>query len=318
MQQYIIRRFLLMLPTLFGASLLVFCLMHVIPGDIALLIIGGDQGGDINPRELEALRERLGLTRPMYEQFFIWLWSVIRLDFGTSLWTGETVWSELLIRLPLTLEVAIISTIISTCIAIPLGTLAAMRQDTWIDYAVRVFSVGGLAIPAFWSGILILLFLLLWFEWGPPIEFVSPFEHPGENLKKMVWPIVTVGYRFAAVATRMTRSTALEVMREDYIRTAWSKGLRERVVVIKHVLRNALLPVVTIIGTELDVLLGGLVVTETVFTLNGVGGFLVDAIAHRDLPVVTSLVLISTFVTVFINLAVDLLYCWLDPRISYR
>ena len=158
----------------------------------------------------------------------------------------------------------------------------AIRQDPWIDYGIRVFSIGGLAIPSFWTGILILLFLVLWFEWGPPIEFASPFEDPWENTKKMIWPIVTVGYRFAAVGTRMTRSSVLEVLREDYIRTAWAKGLRERVVVVKHVLRNSLLPVVTIIGGELDVLLGGLVVTETVFTLNGVGGFLVDAIAHRQ------------------------------------
>ncbi len=318
MRPYIIRRLLLTVPTLLGAAVLVFCLMQVIPGDIALLIIGGDQGGDIDPDELQALREQLGLTQPLHMLFLSWLWSVIRLDFGVSLWTGQTVLSELLIRLPLTLEVAILATTISTLLALPLGTLAAIRQDTWVDYVIRVFSVGGLAIPSFWTGILILLFLVLWFEWGPPLEFVSPFDAPGENFKKMVWPIVTVGYRFGAVTTRMVRSTVLEVIREDYIRTAWAKGLRERVVVVKHVLRNALLPVVTIIGTEFDVLLGGLVVTETVFTLNGIGGFLVDAIAHRDLPVVTSLVLISTFVTVFVNLAVDLLYCWLDPRISYR
>jgi peptide/nickel transport system permease protein len=317
MYQYTIRRLLLMLPTLLGASVIVFVLMNVVPGDIALLIIAGDQGAEIDPVELHTLREQLGLTRPLYAQFFSWLWSVLRLDFGVSLWTGDTVWNELLIRLPLTLEIAFFSVVISTAISIPLGLLAAIRQDTWIDYSVRLFSIGGLAIPSFWTGILVLLFLVLWFEWGPPIEFASPFEDPWENTKKMVWPIVTVGYRFAAVGTRMTRSSVLEVLREDYIRTAWAKGLRERVVVVKHALRNALLPVVTIIGTELDVLLGGLVVTETVFTLNGVGGFLVDAIAHRDLPVVTSLVLISTVVTVFVNLAVDLFYSWLDPRITY-
>lgn len=318
MSQYIVRRLLLMVPTLFGAAVIVFFMMNVVPGDIALLIIGGDQGSDIDPVELQALREQLGLTRPLYVQFFSWLWSVIKLDFGISLWTGETVWDELLIRLPLTLEIAAVSILISTAISIPLGMLAAVRQDTWIDYSIRVFSIGGLAIPSFWTGILILLFLVLWFQWGPPIEYVSFFDDPVENMKKMVWPMVTIGYRFAAVGTRMTRSNMLEILREDYIRTAWAKGLRERVVVIKHTLRNALLPVVTIIGTELDVLLGGLVVTETVFTLNGVGGFLVDAIAHRDLPVVTSLVLISTIVTVFINLGVDLFYSWLDPRITYN
>ena len=318
MWAYTIRRLLIMLPTLFGGALLVFTLMNVVPGDIALLIIGGDQGGEVDPQELQRLREQLGLTRPLYAQFFSWLWRAVQFDFGTSLWTGDTILNELLIRLPLTLEVAFISTIISTIIAIPLGTLAAIRQDTWVDYVVRVFSIGGLAIPSFWSALLILLFLVLFFEWGPPIEFVWITDDPWENFKKMVWPIATIGYRFAAVATRMTRSTVLEVMREDYIRTAWAKGLKQRVVVLKHVLKNALLPVITIIGTELDVLLGGLVVTETVFTLNGVGGFLVDAIGHRDLPVVQALVLMSIVITVFVNLVVDLLYVWLDPRISYR
>jgi peptide/nickel transport system permease protein len=283
-----------------------------------LLIIGGDQGGDINPQELAKLRESLGLNRPLHVQFLSWLWDVVRLDFGTSLWTGAPVIEELKIRFPLTIEIAVAATILSTLIAIPLGTLAAIRQDTWIDYFVRVISIGGLAIPAFWTGILVILFLVLLFEWSPPLEFVSITEDPWENFKQLVWPIVTVGYRYAAVTTRMTRSTVLEVMREDYIRTAWAKGLQERIVVAKHTLKNAVLPVVTIIGTEFAFLIGGLVVTETVFTLNGIGSFVVDAIAHRDIPVVQSLVLLIAFSFVFVNLIIDLLYAWLDPRISYR
>lgn len=318
MSQYIVKRLLLMIPTLIGAALLIFLLMNIIPGDVALLIIGGDQGGDINPHELAKLRTQLGLDRPLYEQFLSWLWGVVRLDFGKSLWTGAPIWEEIMIRLPLTLEVAIFATIISTIIAIPLGTLAAVRQDTWVDYAVRVFSIGGLAIPAFWTGILIILFLVIYFEWGPPLEFVSLTSDPWENLKQLVWPIVTVGYRNAAVAARMTRSTVLETMREDYIRTALAKGLQERTVVVKHALKNAFLPVLTIIGTEIAFLIGGLVVTETVFTLNGLGRFMVDAIAHRDIPVVQTLVLFIAFSFVFINLIVDLLYGWFDPRISYR
>jgi peptide/nickel transport system permease protein len=318
MWQYIVKRVLLMIPTLLGAALVVFLLMQIVPGDIALLIIGGDQGGDIDPRELAKLRENLGLNRPLYIQFLDWLWGIVRLDFGTSLWTGAPVSEELMIRLPLTLEIAIAATILSTLIALPLGTIAAIRQDTWIDYAVRVISIGGLAVPAFWTGIMIILFLVLIFEWSPPLEFVSLTEDPWGNFKQLVWPIVTVGYRYAAVTTRMTRSTVIEVMREDYIRTAWAKGLHERAVVVKHTLKNAVLPVVTIIGTEFAFLIGGLVVTETVFTLNGVGSFIVDAIAHRDIPVVQSLVLLIAFTFVFVNLAVDLLYSWFDPRISYR
>jgi peptide/nickel transport system permease protein len=318
MWQYVTKRVLLMIPTLIGAALVIFLLMNIVPGDIALLIIGGDQGGDINPRELAKLRAQLGLDQPLYIQFFSWLWDVVRLDFGKSLWTGAPIMEELWIRLPLSLEVAILATIISTIIAIPLGTIAAIRQDTWVDYVVRVISIGGLAIPSFWMGILIILFLVIFFEWGPPLEFVSLTEDPWENFKQLVWPIVSVGYRYAAVTTRMTRSTVLEVMREDYIRTAWSKGLQERIIVMKHALKNALLPVITIVGTEFAFLIGGLVVTETVFTLNGVGRFMVDAIAHRDIPVVQTLVLLIAFIFVFVNLITDLLYAWLDPRISYR
>jgi peptide/nickel transport system permease protein len=317
--QYIVKRILLMIPTLLGAALVVFLLMHVVPGDIALLILGtGEQGGDVNLQDLERLRTKMGLNRPLYEQFFSWVWNIAHLDFGTSLWSGAPVLEELKIRLPLTLEVALFATLISTIIAIPLGTLAAIRQDTWADYGVRVISIGGLAIPAFWTGILIILLLVIYFEWSPPLVFVPFWEDPWENFAQLVFPIVTVGYRNAAIGTRMTRSAVLEVMREDYIRTAWAKGLQERIVVIKHTLKNAMLPVITIIGAELAFLLGGLVVTETVFTLNGLGRFMVDAILHRDIPVVQTMVLITAFIIVFVNLIVDLLYAWLDPRISYR
>ena len=319
MWQYIVKRILLMIPTLLGAALVVFLLMNVVPGDTALLILGtGEQGGDVNLQDLERLRARLGLNRPLHEQFFSWLWGIVRFDFGTSLWSGAPISEELSNRLPMTLQVALFATLISTVIAIPLGTLAAVRQDTWVDYLVRVISIGGLAIPAFWTGILIILFLVVYFEWSPPLVFVPLWEDPWENFKQLVWPIVTVGYRNAAVGTRMTRSAVLEVMREDYIRTAWAKGLQERLVVVKHTLKNAMLPVITIIGAELAFLMGGLVVTETVFTLNGLGRFMVDAILHRDIPVVQTMVLLTAFGIVFINLIVDLLYAWLDPRISYR
>jgi peptide/nickel transport system permease protein len=317
--QYIVKRILLMIPTLLGAALVVFILMHVVPGDIGMLILGaGEQGGDVNLMELAKVRHNLGLDRSLYEQFFSWVWGIVRLDFGTSLWTGAPVLEELRIRFPLSFEVALFATLISTIIAIPLGTLAAIRQDTWVDYGVRVVSIGGLAIPNFWTGILLILFLVIFFQWSPPLVFVPLWEDPWENFKQLVWPIVTVGYRNAAISTRLTRSAVLEVMREDYIRTAWAKGLREGIVVAKHTLKNAMLPVITIIGAEFAFLMGGLVVTETVFTLNGLGRFVVDAILHRDIPVVQTMVLLTAFIIVFINLIVDLLYAWLDPRISYR
>ena len=251
-------------------------------------------------------------------QFGQWLWDVLRLDFGKSLWTGQPVIEEVLIRLPLSLELAILATIVSVLLAIPLGMLAAVRQDTWVDYVIRVGSIGGQAIPSFWIGILVILFLVIYFGWGPPLEFTPPWVDPWANFQQLVWPVVTVGYRYAAVTTRMTRSTVLEVLREDYIRTAWAKGLRERAVVIRHALKNAMLPVITLIGTEFAFLIGGLVVTETVFTLNGVGRFVVDAVAHRDYPVVQALVFLIAFCFVVVNLLIDLAYAWLDPRIRYH
>jgi peptide/nickel transport system permease protein len=317
MRTYILKRLLLIVPTLLGAAALVFVIMRVIPGDVALLILGGDSG-QIDQKQLTAMRQQLGLDQPLIVQFGAWLWGIVRFDFGNSLWTGQPVVQELLIRLPLSLQLALFATIVSVIIAIPLGMLAAVRQDTWVDYAVRVVSIGGLAIPGFWVGILCILFLVIFFSWGPPLEFTPPWVDPWANFQMMVWPIVTVGYRQAAVTTRMTRSTLLEVLREDYIRTAWAKGLRERAVVIRHALKNSMLPVITLIGTEFAFLIGGLVVTETVFTLNGVGRFVVDAVAHRDYPVVQALIFLTAFSFVIVNLLVDLTYAWFDPRIRYR
>jgi len=317
MRIYIAKRLLLIVPTLLGAATLVFLIMRVIPGDVALLIIGGD-AGHVDPRQLAAMRERLGLDQPLLVQFGTWLWGVLRFDFGTSLWTGQPVVEELLIRLPLSLELAVLATLVSVVIAIPLGMLAAVRQDTWVDYVIRVVSIGGLAIPGFWVGILCILGLVIFFGWGPPLEFTPPWVDPWANLSQLIWPVLTVGYRYSAVTTRMTRSTLLEVMREDYIRTAWAKGLAERAIVIRHALKNSMLPVITLIGTEFAFLIGGLVVTETVFTLNGVGRFVVDAVAHRDYPVVQALIFLIAFSFVIVNLLVDLTYAWFDPRIRYR
>jgi len=317
MRTYLAKRILLIVPTLLGVASLVFVIMRVIPGDVALLILGGDSG-QIDRAQLAAMHHRLGLDQPVLMQFGRWLWAVLHFDFGVSLWTGRPVVEELLVRLPLSLELAILATIVAVLLAIPFGMLAAVRQDSWVDYVIRVISIGGLAIPSFWAGILVILFLVIYFGWGPPLEFTPPWVDPWANIQQMVWPVLTVGYRYAAVTTRMTRSTLLEVMREDYIRTAWAKGLAERVVVVHHALKNAMLPVITLIGTEFAFLIGGLVVTETVFTLNGVGRFVVDAVAHRDYPVVQALVFVIAFGFVIVNLLIDLTYAWFDPRIRYR
>jgi peptide/nickel transport system permease protein len=315
---YLAKRLLLIVPTLFGVAAVVFLIMRVIPGDVTLLILGGDQTGRIDPQQLAAMRHQLGLDQPLAVQFGTWLWGVLRLDFGTSLWTGQPVIEEVLIRLPLSLEVAILATVVSVLLAIPLGMIAAVRQDSWVDYVIRVVSIGGQAIPSFWVGILVILALVIYFGWGPPLEFTPPWVDPWANFQQLIWPVLTVGYRYAAVTTRMTRSTVLEVLREDYIRTAWAKGLRERAVVIRHALKNAMLPVITLVGTEFAFLIGGLVVTETVFTLNGVGRFVVDAVAHRDYPVVQALVFLIALCFVVVNLLIDLTYAWFDPRIRYH
>jgi peptide/nickel transport system permease protein len=298
MRTYLLKRLLLIVPTLLGAATLVFVIMRVIPGDVALLILGGDQG-QIDQKQLVAMRQQLGLDQPLYVQFGTWLWGVLRFDFGKSLWTGQPVIDELAIRLPLSLELALLATAVSVIISIPLGMVAAVRQDSWVDYLVRVVSIGGLAIPGFWVGILCILFLVIVFGWGPPLEFTPPWISPWKNFQMMVWPVLTVGYRYAAVTTRMTRSTMLEV-------------------VVRHALKNSMLPVITLVGTEFAFLIGGLVVTETVFTLNGVGRFVVDAVAHRDYPVVQALIFLTAFSFVIVNLLVDLTYAWFDPRIRYR
>src|SRR5438552_541996 len=231
MRTYILKRLLLILPTLLGAATLVFLIMRVIPGDVALLILGGDQG-QIDQKQLVAMRQQLGLDQPLVMQFGTWLWGVLRFDFGKSLWTGQPVVDELLIRLPLSLELALLATMVSVIISIPLGMLAAVRQDTWVDYVIRIVSIGGLAIPGFWVGILCILLLVIFFGWGPPLEFTPPWINPWLNFQMMVWPVVTVGYRYAAVTTRMTRSTML-----DHARA--SAGLGPRLTVARAVLKFA-------------------------------------------------------------------------------
>ena len=239
------------------------------------------------------------------------------LDFGQSLWTGHAVIDEVWTRLPLSLELAVIATLFAVAFALPLGVIAAVKQDTWADYAIRIFSVGGLAMPSFWIGIMLVLGTITFFGWAPPLVFTPITEDPIANLSQLILPAVSVGYRYSAVSMRMTRSTLLEVLREDYVRTARAKGLRETLVVVRHALRNALLPVVTVISLEFAFLIGGLVVTEQVFNLNGIGKLLVDAVTHRDYPLIQALVLLLASVFVIVNFIVDLIYVFLDPRIRY-
>jgi peptide/nickel transport system permease protein len=316
MRRYILRRLLLMIPTLLGVAILVFLLMRVVPGDIVEMRYA--EGQFFNPDLVAKERARLGLDRPLGRQFLDWLWGIVRLDFGLSMWSGQAISHEIAIRLELSLQLAVMATIVAIMLAIPLGTLAALRQDTWLDYCIRLFSIAGLATPSFWLGILMFLVLLAVFRWIPPMVFTPFWENPWQNLAQMIWPALAVGYRYSAVATRMTRSAMLEVLREDYIRTARAKGLWQSLVVRRHALKNAMLPVLTVIGLEFAFLIGGLVVTEQVFNLNGIGQLFVQSVARRDYTLVQALVLLVAFVYILVNFGVDLLYGWLDPRIRYQ
>jgi peptide/nickel transport system permease protein len=317
MRRYILKRLLLMIPTLFGVAVLVFLMLRVAPGDIVELKYAGS--GTFAPKEaLDRERVQLGLDKPLVHQFAAWIIGIGRLDFGNSMWTGRPIIDEIKIRLELSLQLALMATWIAILLAVPLGTLAALKQDTWIDYAVRIFSIGGLSMPSFWLGIVMILAFLILFKWLPPLTFTSFWVDPWANLSQLIWPALAVGYRYSAVATRMTRSAVLEVLREDYVRTARAKGLWERAVVVKHALRNALLPIVTVIGLEFAFLIGGLVVTEQVFNLNGIGMLFVESITRRDYTMTQTLVLLVSFVFIFMNFLIDLLYAWLDPRIRFQ
>ncbi len=317
MRKYILRRLLLMVPTLLGVAVLIFLLVRVVPGDIVEMRYAG-QGAFVTKDLLEKERVRLGLDKPLWRQFLEWMWGILRFDFGSSMWTGAPITHEIAIRFQLSLQLALMATTVAVLLAIPLGTLAALRQDTWVDYAVRVFSIAGLATPSFWLGILMILTFLLFFAWLPPMVFTPLWKNPWQNLSQLIWPALAVGYRYSAVATRMTRSAMLEVLREDYIRTARAKGLVEKLILTRHALKNAMLPVFTVIGLEFAFLLGGLVVTEQVFNLNGLGLLFVESVSRRDYTLVQALVLLVAFVYVFVNFFVDLLYAWLDPRIRYQ
>lgn len=317
MARYILKRFLLMFPTLFGVAVLIFLLLRVVPGDIVEVRFAAQ--GQYSSEEVLAIeRAKLGLDKPLWQQFTTWMRGLLKLDFGTSMWTGAPITEEIKLRFELSLQLAIMATVVATLLAIPLGILAAVKQDTWIDYAVRVFSIAGLAMPSFWLGILMILAMLIIFKWLPPMVFTSFWVNPWENLAQLIWPALAVGYRYSAVATRMMRSAMLEVLREDYIRTARAKGLWLKLILSRHALKNAMLPVVTVIGLEFAFLLGGLVVTEQVFNLNGLGLLFVEAISHRDYTLTQALVLIVASVFIFVNFATDIAYAWLDPRIRYR
>jgi peptide/nickel transport system permease protein len=316
MTQYIVRRLILAIPTLVGVSLLIFFIMAVVPGDVAIAILG--EGA--NSENVAIVREQLGLNDAWYVRYGRWIRDLATFgDLGESVFMQGIPVADLIVEhFPVTLNLAVYTTIVAVLVAVPLGTISAISHNTWLDYLLRGFSIIGLSVPVFWLGLMIVLALVTWFKWIPEVQWVSPFVDPWTNLKQMIWPTLTLSYFQVAFIARMTRSALLEVMFEDYMRTARAKGLHERVIIIRHGLRNAIIPIVTIGGLQFVALLGGVVVTEKVFNLAGWGTLLVRGVFTRDYPLIQTMIFIFAGIVIVANLITDMLYAWLDPRIRYQ
>ena len=320
MGQYVLRRVLASIPTLVLFSLLIAGLIRLVPGDVVEARLaggGGMDGGSLNEETIQALREDLGLDRSFPEQYIDWVTHAIRGDLGVSMWTYQGVTTAIFQRARLSVQLALMAMGIALLIAIPLGVLSAIKQDSWLDYVARLFAVAGLSIPDFWIATMVLLALSLYIGWLPEFGYFPPWEQPWKNFQALIFPALIIGYRYSAISARMTRSAMLEVLRQDYVRTARAKGLTDRVVITRHALRNALIPVVTIMASQLSHLIGGLVVVETIFSLPGMGRLVLDSVISRDYPVVQGAVMMIAVVFVLANLLVDLSYAVIDPRIRY-
>jgi peptide/nickel transport system permease protein len=312
---YIAQRLGIGLVTLFGMSVVIFLLLRLAPGNIVDILFS--TGGYVNPAERAAIERELGLDRPLWAQYVEWMGQLAVGNLGKSYRYDLPAWEIIRPLVPVTLELAMLSLIISVVLGVPLGVISAVRQDTRLDYVLRVFSLAGLSMPSFWLGMVIILGLVAWIGWIPPVTYVRMSENFWLHAVQFMLPALAVGYRSSALIMRITRSSLLEVLREDYVRTAWAKGQTRRAVIWRHALKNAILPVVTVIGIEFAFLIGGLVVTETVFNLPGLARFLVQAILWRDYPIVQNLVMFIAVVVILSNLLVDMLYGVLDPRVRY-
>ena len=318
MRKYILRRVLLFVPTLLGVALVIFILLRILPGDVAVQILAGPNGeAEYTQEDVDNLRERLGLNDPVHVQFVKWVWDFARGDLGHSFATNRPVWGELKRQFPITLQLAVLTAIVVTVIAIPIGIIAAVKQDGWLDYILRTFAIVGLAMPSFFVGLLVILGLSVYVGWLPPVGFTSRWQDPVTSVQQLLLPAVALGFSSNGLLLRITRTQLLEVLREDYVRTARAKGLTERVVIMKHAVRNALLPVVTVGGTQIGFLFSGTIVIETLFNLPGLGRGLINALNTRDLPVIQIYIMYFALVALVANLIVDLTYAWLDPRIRY-
>ena len=317
MRAYIIRRLLLVIPTVFLASLIIFFMIRLIPGSIVDLIT--QHASIVSPATRHQIEHELGLDVPAHIQYVRWMGNIIMHgDLGVSLLTKAPVTEEILDRVPVTLELALLALIVAQLIALPIGVYSALRQDTWGDYIGRSFAILCIAVPGFWLGTLIMVFPSIWWGYSPSIMIIPFFKDPLGNLQMFIVPAIVLGMAISGATMRLTRTMMLEVLRQDYIRTAWAKGLRERVVVLRHALKNALIPVVTMVGIQVPILIGGAVIIEQIFCLPGLGRLLVDSTTRRDYIMISGIMLFFAGGLVLINLIVDLTYSFLDPRIRYR
>jgi peptide/nickel transport system permease protein len=314
MTQYIVKRLLFSLVVLFAISLFVFTAVRAIPGDVCKIVLATP---DVDQRQCDAIREELGIDKPLVTQYVSYMGGIARGDWGTTIISKRDVWGEISGRIPLTLELTLLSTIFALTIALPVGVISAVKQDGPLDYVLRIFTIGWLSLPAFWLGTMLIIFPAKWWGYSPPIGYVDFWEEPFKNLEQLYLPAIALGVGLSASLARVTRSSMLEVLRQDYVRTARAKGLNERLVVIRHALRNAMIPVITLFALQFGVLFGGTVVLESIFSLPGLGQLTLSAVLIKDYPQVQGLVLFFAAGLVTLNLVVDISYAWFDPRIRY-
>ena len=318
MRQYAARRILLFIPTLLLATIIVFVLFFIVPGDAAMMILTGEEGaGAVTDADIAKLRHELGLDRPVHIQYGSWLWGLMRGDLGESIWYRVPVIDELREKFAVTIQLSVMAIVMAFVVAVPLGMISAVKQDTLPDYRSRIFSLVGIELPTFWLGLLVIYALAYGFDWLPPLGYATLWEDPLLNLTQLIFPAMALAFHDLAFTARVTRSSMLEVLREDYVRTARSKGLRELSVIGRHALKNAILPVITVSGYQFARLLGGVIIIETIFVVPGLGAFLIESIQHRDFVVLQAVIVLTAAVVLTLNLVIDLLYGVLDPRIRY-
>ncbi|MFS8976278.1 ABC transporter permease [Cupriavidus necator] len=318
MSAYLLRRLLALVPTLMFASIIVFAIVRVVPGDVVdLMLSQNDISADTRTRE--DLVRALGLDRPIWEQYLHWVANIVlHGDLGQSLWQGEPVLTMVMARIPATFSLGVLALTVALTVALPIGVLSAIRQDSAADYVARSFSILMLAVPSFWLGTMVMVFPSVWWGWSPEVRYVPFLEDPVQHVRQMLVPAIVLGMALSAITMRMTRTMMLEVLRQDYIRTAWAKGLNEPLVILRHALRNALIPVVTLIGLQAPLLIGGAVVIEQIFVVPGMGLLLLDAVHQRDYPLITGVFLVVGVAVMLINLLVDLSYGLFDPKVRHR